>query len=95
LVIGWRIMLMTLLGREQPDLPAGELFTIIELTVLQTFAKRNKLKPPETIGEAVRLVGRLGGHLGRKNDPPPGHMAIWSGYGRLQDLCLGFELNSG
>ncbi len=95
LVIGWRIMLMTLLGREQPDLPAGELFTIIELTVLQTFAKRSNLKPPETIGEAVRLVGRLGGHQGRKNDPPPGHMAIWSGYGRLQDLCLGFELNSG
>ena len=53
-------MLMTLLGREPPALPAEELFTSIDLTVLQTFANRHKLKPPETIGEAVRLVGRMG-----------------------------------
>jgi hypothetical protein len=43
-------MLMTLLGREQPDLPATELFTTIELTVLRTFSKRNNLKPPEIFG---------------------------------------------
>ena len=31
LVIGWRIMLMTLLGRETPELPAEVMFTNIEL----------------------------------------------------------------
>ncbi len=41
LVIAWRIMLMTLLGREQPDLPADLLFSDLELQVLTAVAKKN------------------------------------------------------
>jgi hypothetical protein len=40
LVIAWRIMLMTLLGRETPDLPAEVLFTDIELEVLRAYSKK-------------------------------------------------------
>ncbi len=40
LVIGWRIMLMTLLGRETPEVPAGVLFSDIEIEVLQAFSKK-------------------------------------------------------
>lgn len=40
LVIAWRIMLMTLLGRETPGLPADVLFSDIELRVLRAFAKK-------------------------------------------------------
>ncbi len=40
LVIAWRIMLLTLLGREQPDLPAELLFSDLELEVLGAFAKK-------------------------------------------------------
>ena len=38
LVIAWRIMLMTLLGRECPELPAEVLFSDLELTVLRAYA---------------------------------------------------------
>ena len=41
LVIAWRIMLMTLLGREQPELPAEMLFSDIELRALRAYAKKN------------------------------------------------------
>lgn len=41
LVIAWRIMLMTLLGRETPELPAEVLFSDIELRVLHAWAKKN------------------------------------------------------
>ena len=41
LVIAWRIMLMTLLGRETPDLPPEVLFSNIELQVLGAYAKKN------------------------------------------------------
>ena len=41
LVIGWRIMLMTLMGRETPDLPAEVLFSDIELKTLRAYAKKN------------------------------------------------------
>ena len=42
LVIAWRIMLMTLLGRETPELPAEVLFSDLEIEVLQTYAKKNR-----------------------------------------------------
>ena len=42
LVIAWRIMVMTLLGREMPNLPAEVLFSDIELRTLQAFAKKNE-----------------------------------------------------
>ncbi|MBW9249060.1 MAG: hypothetical protein GJU72_08735 [Acidithiobacillus ferriphilus] len=44
------------------------------------------------IGDAVRLVARLGGHIGRANDPPPGHQIMWQGYAQLRTLCEGFAL---
>jgi hypothetical protein len=37
----------------------------------------------------------MGGYLGRKNDPPPGHQLIWDGYAYLQLLCEGFSLRGG
>jgi hypothetical protein len=42
LVIAWRIMVMTLLGREMPDLPAEVLFSDVELRTLQAYAKKNE-----------------------------------------------------
>jgi hypothetical protein len=43
LVIAWRIMLMTLLGREMPELPPEVLFSDIEIKVLQAYAKKKAL----------------------------------------------------
>jgi hypothetical protein len=93
LVIAWHVMLMTLLGREVPELPAEVLFTDIELEVLDAFAKsRRDLKPVERLADAVHLVARLGGYLGRKNDPPPGPKVIWLGYMKLRAMTIGFLL---
>lgn len=92
LVIAWRIMLMTLLGREQPDLPPGLLFSDLELKVLGAVAKKKRMRPPDNLGDAVRLVAKLGGYLDRNNDPPPGHQLMWQGYAKLQMLCEGYEL---
>ena len=46
LVIAWRIMLMTLLGRQCPDLPADVLFSDLEVEVLQAYAKKTASTPP-------------------------------------------------
>jgi hypothetical protein len=92
LVIAWRIMLMTLLGRETPGLPAEVLFSDVELQTLRAYAKKKGLKPPVLLGEAVRMVAKIGGYLGRNNDPPPGHELIWQGYTALQFMSSGFAL---
>ncbi len=92
LVIAWHIMVMTLLGREIPELPAEVLFSDLEIEVLQAYSKANRLKPPTNLGETVRLVARLGGYLGRKHDPPPGHQLMWYGYRELTSMCTGYAL---
>jgi hypothetical protein len=92
LVIGWRIMLMTLLGRETPQLPAQVLFSDIEVRILHAFAEQNALPPPTQLGSAVRLVAKLGGYIGRNTDPPPGHQLLWQGFIALQLMTLGATL---
>lgn len=42
MVVAWRIMLMTLLGRECPELPAELLFSDLEIEVLTAQAKKKK-----------------------------------------------------
>ena len=46
MVIAWRIMLMTLLGRECPQLPADILFSDLEIQVLDAYAKKKDSPGP-------------------------------------------------
>jgi len=96
LVIAWRIMLMTLMGREYPDLPAELLFSDMEIKLLQAFVDttggKKKLQPSARLGDAVRVVAKLGGYLDRNNDPPPGHQLMWRGFACLHGMCIGFTL---
>ena len=93
LVIAWRVMLMTLLGREGPSLSAEVLFSDLEIRVLHAFARQRKLDGPSTLGVAVGLVARLGGYLARRKDPPPGHEVMWRGFAMLQGMSLGVALH--
>jgi hypothetical protein len=44
------------------------------------------------LGDAMKLIAKIGGYLGRNSDPPPGHQLLWQGYREFQFMCLGFEL---
>ena len=78
-VIAWRLMLMTLLGREVPECDAELLFTDIEFRFLADYAADSGLSAPDTLAGAVLLVALLGGCQNRKHDPPPGHQIMWRG----------------
>ena len=82
---------MVQLGRELPELPGELLFSDGELRVLATFARSRTLPPPTRLGDAVGLVGRLGGWLGRTRDPP-GEQLLWHGYTQLVAMAFAFEL---
>ena len=58
------------------------------------YAKRKRLPAPATLRDAVRLVARMGGYLGRTNDPEPGHQLMWEGYSKLLHITEGFALRS-
>lgn len=87
MVIAWRIMLMTLLGREAPTLPPEVLFTDIELKVLRRYASTRKQKLILTLNDAVIWTAILGGYQNRKHDPPPGTDLTWYGRMKLAAMC--------
>lgn len=92
MVIAWRIMLMTLLGRESPDLPPGLLFTDVELKVLRRYAMKRKGKEILNLQDAVTWTAILGGYQNRKHDPPPGADLTWYGRMKLAAMCDVVEL---
>ena len=93
LIIAWRLMVLVLLGREVPELPAEIMFSDVEIRVLGAWATTIvSAKPPSTLGEAVLLVARLGGYPNRNNDPPPGYQVMWRGYQLLIGMCIGYQL---
>lgn len=44
---------------------------------------------PTTAREFLLAVARLGGHLNRKADGPPGWITLWRGWTKLHDMVLG------
>lgn len=48
--------------------------------------------PIPTTAQAVKWIGRLGGHLNRKRDGMPGVRTLWRGYRDLSLLVLGYRL---
>ena len=91
-LIAWRLMLMTLLGREVPECDAELLFSDIELRFLADYAADSRLSAPDTLAGAVLLVAILGGYQNRKHDPPPGHQIMWRGYERMSLATLGYRI---
>jgi hypothetical protein len=87
MVIAWRIHLMTLLGREVPELPSEVLFSDLEIEVMRRYCQSQKLPEPTNLGEGVLLVAKLGGYLGRKHDGPPGAEVLWRGSRKLSNWC--------
>jgi hypothetical protein len=86
-IIGVRLMHVTYLARAHPDQPATEVFSVEELEALHI--RVTKALPPAdpvpTLREVVRMLGKLGGHLGRKGDGEPGVTVLWRGWTSLYE----------
>jgi hypothetical protein len=88
-VVAWRVLYLTMLGRDQPDLPCTVVLETHEWQALFCFIHQVK-HPPQTIPslqQATRWIAQLGGFLGRKSDGFPGPMSIWRGLLRLSDIA--------
>jgi len=101
-VIAWRVMLLTLLGREVPEIPCRMIFAPWECRLLELL---QPLVAPETlrgskkrglcIGTASIIIARLGGALNRNSYEPPGPQTTLCGLRRFHDIGLGFMLRAG
>ena len=98
-MIAWRIHHMTKLGREVPDLPAEAYFDHDECQVLLAYEMQVRKRPPDapalSLREAIRMIAKLGGFLGRKSDGEPGTETLWRGLLRLDGMTEGWRLARG
>jgi len=92
LLIAWRVLYCTMIGRECPELPCDLIFGEDEWKAAYILAKSEP--PPEqppTINEMVRIVAGFGGFLNRKGDGFPGPQALWIGMQRTKDFAMMYK----
>jgi hypothetical protein len=89
-----RIVALRDLARVEPNTPCTAILTQDEWQPLWLRFSKTKLTAqttPPTIEQAIRWIGRLGGHLGRKRDGMPGVRTLWRGLRDLSLLAAGFH----
>jgi hypothetical protein len=95
MIIAWRLHNITMLAREEPDIPCNEVFDKKEWQLIYKLQKKTKPKDIPTIKEITRLLAMRGGFLGRKGDGVPGFETIWRGYVKILNyLEIESELHS-
>ena len=99
---GFKIMQMTYQSRETPAVSCEVVLSRNEWEALYIKIHNTAMIPgtPPSLQQAAKWIGRLGGHLARKSDGPPGVKTIWRGYQRLRDFTdlyalLKTEINLG
>ena len=96
LIIAWRVLFLTMLGRECPEMPCDVVFAEAEWQAVYIVTQR---KPPPdtppTLDRMVRMVAGLGGFLNRKSDGLPGPQTLWIGLQRAADFVLAMDAQRG
>ncbi len=90
-IIAWRLMYVTYLGRECPELPCDVLFAEEEWKPVWKIVSDEpipEVAPPLSV--FIPMIAELGGYNNRKKDGPPGPQSIWIGLRRMTDFSLGW-----
>ena len=93
-VIAWRLIWLTYQARVTPNQSCEIILETQEWQTLYCVVNKTKIPPdhPLTLQEAVLLIAKLGGFLGRKYDGNPGVKVLWRGLQKLNQGMLFFEL---
>jgi hypothetical protein len=94
MIVGWRIMYLTMLGRSVPAMLCDVVFESDEWRALYGFVNKTTKIPdqPPTLAQAIRMVAKLGGFLGRKCDGHPGVKMMWKGMTYLETITEAYRV---
>jgi hypothetical protein len=94
MIVAWRVLFTTFLGRESPDLPCSVLFETDEWeSVYALHMKAIPPKDPPKLGEFMLMIAALGGYQARKSQGPPGMIVIWKGLQKAYGLSEGWAMH--
>jgi hypothetical protein len=92
MIIAWRILYLTMLGRNCPHIPCTTVFEDEEWHAVYrvTYHKPPPDIPPD-LNTMIKMIASLGGFLNRKSDGSPGPKTIWIGLQRTRDFVIAME----
>ena len=87
MIIAWRTLYTTRIGREHPDISCESVFTEDEWQPdYQLIMKKSPPKKPPTLSKMIRLIARLGGFVDRAREDEPGPDTTMRGMERMHDI---------
>jgi hypothetical protein len=90
-IIAWKVMYLSRLGRECPDLSCELIFDESEWkSVYMTVRQEDPPSTPPSLNEMIRMIASLGGYVIRQSTQP-GTQTLWFGLQRVHDLSTAWE----
>ena len=95
-ILSWRVFWLTMTNRIASDAAPGEVFTALELRILDRLVRDKSIQdaPKNLLSPYLIKLAQLGGYLARNCDSPHGNETIWRGLTRLVDIQLGVFLST-
>lgn len=89
-IVAWRLSWLTYQARVTPDFSCSVILEKHEWQALYCVVNKTHTPPedPPTLEEAILLIAKLGGFLGRKHDGKPGVKVLWRGLQKLNEGLL-------
>jgi hypothetical protein len=92
MIIAWRVLFLTMLGRQYPNLPCDVVFASAEWQAVYVVTKHTAPPPkPPSLSVMIAMIAEWGGFTNRRTDGPPGPKTIWIGLQRAKDFARGVE----
>jgi hypothetical protein len=93
-IVAWRVLYLTMQGRETPTVPCTGILEVDEWQALYVFTFRSRQLPPAvpTLAEAILWIAQLGGYADRRKNAHPGTTVIWRGLSRLYDIAIAWQM---
>ncbi|QEG35970.1 IS4 family transposase [Bythopirellula goksoeyrii] len=90
-IIAWKVMYLSRLGSECPELSCELIFEPSEWkSVWMTIRKANPPSTPPPLNEMIRMIASLGGYVIRQSTRP-GTQTLWFGLQRVYDLSTAWQ----
>lgn len=87
-IVGWRLLYLLYLSRDEPDSPAIHFFEELTIEVLCAHSGRSI----STVSDAIMSIARVGGFRPCPSAPRAGVKSLWLGLRRLEGLEQGWQL---
>lgn len=95
MIVAWRVLYLTMLGRQCPQLPCDVVFDTKEWhAIYLVTTHKTPPKTPPDLNTIVRMICCFGGFLDRKGDGEPGPQTLWIGLQRTRDFVRAIAANN-